>query len=301
MRASYTVHSADTRIEFTMVGARRQSPKPVVPARTRVAKAVDGVRAVDRALDVLAAFAPGDDDLLVAELLKRLDLSRPTLYRLLHTLEKKGFVVASGEPQRYRLGPAVARLAHAWSTSLNLPNAAQGVMLDTWSFTAETVALFVPRGEMRLCVAEMPSTQPLSFRRGVGYSERLVRGASGRAILAYMPLSSGQLHAYASGTSTDLKWTLDELRLTRERGYAIGHNELIQGAWAVAAPFFDQAGAIAGSLGVFGPDVRLTEARVHEFGHYLHGAARRLTETLGGKPPDLDPSSLHSRMDKPLT
>lgn len=271
-----------------MAGKSRHPQETADPARTWAAKAVDGVRAVDRALEVLAAFAPGDDGLLVAELLKRLELSRPTLYRLLHTLENKGFVVTSGEPQRYRLGPAVARLAHAWTTSLDLPTSAQGVMLDTWSFTTETVALFVPRGEMRLCIAEMPSTQPLSFRRGVGYSEKLVRGASGRAILAYMPLAPRQLHAYAAGTSTDLKWTLDELRLTRERGYAIGHNELIQGAWAVAAPFFDQTGTIAGSLGVFGPDVRLTEARVHEIGRYLGGAAGRLTESLGGKSPSLE-------------
>jgi hypothetical protein len=36
---------------------------------------------------------------------------------------------------------------------------------------------------------------------------------------------------------------------------------------------------------VFGPDVRLTEARVHEFGHYLRGLAARLSETLGGHSP----------------
>ena len=244
-------------------------------------KGGEGVRAVERALDVLSAFGAGDSELLVADLLKRVGLSRPTLYRLLHTLEKKGFVASSGEPQRFRLGPAVARLAHVWSATLDLTALARPVMLDTWSFTSETVALFVPRGEMRLCVAEMPSPQPLSFRRGVGYSERLVRGASGRAILAFTPLAPGQLEAYAAGTAVDLHWIRSEMELTRERGYAMGHNELIQGAYAVAAPFFDQQGAIAGSLGVFGPDVRLTEARVHEFGHYLRGAAGRLSATLG--------------------
>jgi IclR family acetate operon transcriptional repressor len=244
-------------------------------------KGSEGVRAVERALDVLAAFSPGDSELLVADLLKRVGLSRPTLYRLLHTLEKKGFVVSSGEPQRFRLGPAVARLAHVWSATLDLTAVARPVMLDAWTFTSETVALFVPRGEMRLCVAEMPSPQPLSFRRGVGYSERLVRGASGRAILAFTSLAPGQLEAYAAGTAVDLDWIRSEMVLTRERGYAMGHNELIQGAYAVAAPFFDQQGAVAGSLGVFGPDVRLTEARVHEFGHYLRGAAARLSETLG--------------------
>ena len=248
-------------------------------------KAGEGVRAVERALDVLAAFGPGDGELLVADLVKRVGLSRPTLYRLLHTLEKKGYVASSGEPQRFRLGPSVARLAHTWSTTLDLSSIARPVMLEAWSFTAETVALFVPRGEMRLCVAEIQSAQPLSYRRGVGYSERLVRGASGRAILAFTPLAPGQLEAYAAGTNVDIGWVREQMAITRERGYAMGHNELIQGAYAVAVPFFDGTGSVAGSLGVFGPDVRLTEARVHEFGHFLRGLGARLTELLGGHAP----------------
>jgi IclR family acetate operon transcriptional repressor len=209
-------------------------------------------------------------------------LSRPTLYRLLNTLEKKGFVTSSGEPQRFRLGPAVAKLAHAWSATLDLSSLARPVMSEAWTFTTETVALFVARGDMRLCVAEMPSPQPISFRRGVGYSEKLVRGASGRAILAYTPLQVGQLEAFAAGTNSDLAWLRDQLALTRERGYAMGHNELIQGAYAVAAPFFDSTGTVAGSLGVFGPDIRLTETRVNEFGQFLRVMADRLTSSLGG-------------------
>lgn len=244
-------------------------------------KGEGGVRAVERALDILSAFAPGDTELSVAELLRRVDLSRPTLYRLLHTLEKKGYVSSQGEPQRFSLGPSAARLAHVWSSSLDVANVARPVMLEAWAHTSETVALFVPKGELRVCVAEMPSPQPLSFRRGVGYSERLVRGASGRAILAFTPLAEGQLEAYAEGTSTDIGWVRSRLELTRQRGYEMGHNELIQGAFSVAAPFFDGNGAVAGSLGVFGPDVRLTEARVHEFGRYLARMTQQLSATLG--------------------
>ena len=244
--------------------------------------ASEGVRAVERALDVLAAFGPGNHDLLVADLVKIVGLSRPTLYRLLNTLEKKGFVTSSGEPQRFRLGPSVAKLAHVWSATLDLSSLARPVMTEAWTFTTETVALFVARGDMRLCVAEMPSPQPISFRRGVGYTEKLVRGASGRAILAYTPLQAGQLEAFAAGTNSDLAWLRDQLALTLERGYAMGHNELIQGAYAVAAPFFDSTGTVAGSLGVFGPDIRLTETRVNEFGQFLRGMADRLTASLGG-------------------
>jgi DNA-binding IclR family transcriptional regulator len=245
----------------------------------------DGVRSVERALDVLSAFSAEQHELLVADLMKRVDLSRATLYRLLHTLEKKGYVSSSGEPQRFTLGPAVARLAHVWSSALDLSAVARPIMSEAWTITAETVALFVPQGDMRLCIAEMQSPQVLSFRRGVGYSEKLVRGASGRAILAYTPLQPGQLEEYAAGTRTDLGWLHDQLSITRERGYALGHNELIQGAYAVATPFFDGSGQVAGSLGVFGPDVRLTEARMHEFGQILRGLAGKLTNLLGGSFP----------------
>ena len=138
---------------------------------------------------------------------------------------------------------------------------------------------------MRLCIAEMPSPQPISFRRGVGYSEKLVRGASGRAILAFTSLPKGRLEAYATGTNVDMEWLCDRLDETRGRGYAMGHNELIQGAYAVAAPFFDASGAVAGSLGVFGPDARLTESRVKEIGLALRDMATRITRDLGGAHP----------------
>jgi len=242
----------------------------------------EGVRSVERALDILAAFSPAGHDLLVSDLGKLVGLSRPTLYRLLNTLEMKGFVTSSGDPQRFRLGPAVARLAHVWSTTLDLVEVARPVMNEAWLYTSETVALFVPRGDMRLCIAEMPSPQPISFRRGVGYSEKLVRGASGRAILAFTPLVEGQLEAYSAGTNADIGWLREQLAVTRDRGYAMGHNELIQGAYAVAAPFFDGRGAVAGSLGVFGPDIRLTEARVREFGAILREMAYRITQAMGG-------------------
>jgi DNA-binding IclR family transcriptional regulator len=226
--------------------------------------AQDSVRAVDRALEILLAFTPADDELAVSEILKRVDLSRPTLYRLLGTLERNRFLMRSGEPQRYRLGPAVAQLAHVWSASHNLGVVAQPMMHRAWKETGETVALFVPDGPYRLCVAEMPSAQPLSFKRGVGYRERLVLGASGRAILAY-----------TGGTPPK------ELAQDRARGYAISREELIKGAVAIAAPFFNGSGQVAGSIGVFGPSVRLDDAKVRKFGKLLVREAGKLSKALG--------------------
>ncbi len=241
----------------------------------------DNVRAVGRALEILLAFTEEDPELSAGELLKRVDLSRPTLYRLIYTLQESGFLLSVGEPQRFRLGPAVARLAHVWKSTLDLGAIAQPVLRRVWEATHETVALFVPQGNMRLCVAELPSPQPLNFKRGVGYTERIVRGASGRAILAYMDPTVEDLRSYVQGTGLNLKELEAELALTRQRGYSTSHSELIPGAAAVAVPFFNQQGQVAGSLGVFGPEVRLDAARQKAAVNLLLEEAVKLSEALG--------------------
>jgi DNA-binding IclR family transcriptional regulator len=241
----------------------------------------DNVRAVGRALEIMLAFTQDDPELSPGELLKRVDLSRPTLYRLLYTLEEHGFLLSVGDPQRFRLGPSVARLAHVWKSTLDITSVAEPVLRRIWEATGETVALFVPQGNLRLCVAEIPSPQPLAFRRGVGYTERIVLGATGRAILAYMDVGPEQLRAYVQGTGVPLKQLDADLATTRKRGYATSHSELISGAAAVAVPVFETHGAVAGSLGVFGPEVRLGASRQKQVSALLLEESIRLSEALG--------------------
>ncbi len=250
-------------------------------AQTKKESDSDSVRAVDRALEILMAFQASDQAVSPADLIKRVKLSRPTLYRLLHTLEHNGFLVAQGEPQKFRLGPAVAHLAHVWSASLDLGSVAQPMLQCLHEATGETVALMVPQGEMRVCVAELPSNQPLSFKRGVGYQERLVLGASGRAILAHRQLDEATLQRYAQGSHIDLDAYMLELARIRARGYAVSTSELIQGAVAVAAPFFNSAGQVAGTLAVFGPSVRMTRAQVAHVGNLLQQEVLELSRALG--------------------
>lgn len=241
----------------------------------------DNVRAVGRALDILLAFTPEDYELSPAELLKRVDLSRPTLYRLLYTLQESGFLISVGEPQKFRLGPAVAQLAHVWSSSIDISSLAEPILKRIWDKTKETVALFLPQGEDRLCVAELPSPQPLNFKRGVGYKERIVRGATGRAILAFSDVQTHELKSFVKDTELKFNELVKELELTKKRGYATSHNELISGAVAVAVPFFNSHGKVAGSIGVFGPEVRLDKKKISEILEILDTEAKSLSLLLG--------------------
>ncbi|HYG45411.1 MAG TPA: IclR family transcriptional regulator [Bordetella sp.] len=245
----------------------------------------DGVRgAVDRALDILLAYRPGDEGLTAAELLKRVDLTRPTLYRLIATLEHNGFLTSSGDPQQFRLGSSVARLVHVWTSSHKIADLAYPSLQRLWESTGETVALFVREGAYRVCFAELASPQPLSFRRGVGYREKLVLGASGRTILARMDLTEKDLKRYAADTKVDTGAYMVELERVRKLGYATSRHELIEGAVAVAAPYFNGADVVAGSVCIFGPSVRMTAERVKACGALLIEEAAVLSRALGQKP-----------------
>lgn len=75
-------------------------------ALVELSRAPEGVRAVDRALEILLAFQPGDDELTVAEIRTRVDLSRPTLYRL---LGRMALTLASAHDHASRLAGEPAR------------------------------------------------------------------------------------------------------------------------------------------------------------------------------------------------
>src|SRR4029077_16193252 len=171
------IHYTDWAGHPSTTGARGLAERGSAAHDEQDEAASDSVRALDRALDILLAFRPQDDALTVSELLRRVELSRPTLYRLLRTLQRKQFLIASGDPQRFRLGPAIAQLSHVWTAGLDLGAAAEPMMRRLRDETGETVALFVPQGAFRLCIAEVPSNQALSFRRGLGYREPPPGGA----------------------------------------------------------------------------------------------------------------------------
>lgn len=246
-------------------------------------KSTDGVRAVDRALEILLAFEADAHSLSAGELLKRVDLSRPTLYRLLKTLESRGFVVSSGEPQRFQLGPAIAHLSHVYASGLDLANSARPMMRTLWEKTGETVALQVQQGRERVCIAELPSAQHLSFKLGVGHREKITLGASGRVVLAFSP--DAERYVNESVGSKERPHYRDELAKVRADGYSVSKDELIQGAVAIAAPFFTGGGAVGGALVVYGPSARIDDATTRQILPLLLEQAATLSKACGGEQP----------------
>ena len=146
---------------------------------------MQGVRAVDRAIEILQCFTPDKPMMSVLEIQQRVPLSRPTLYRLLHTLAQKGMIRAFGEPQRFSLDYGVGRLAYNWTAGIDPIVIGRSIVENLRAKTNETAALFMLRGDQRLCVLEMAAPHILRISWGIGEAQPVTSGASGKAILAF--------------------------------------------------------------------------------------------------------------------
>src|SRR6516165_3308731 len=146
----------------------------------------NSVRAVARAIDILECFVPEKPWMSVLEIQRKVPLSRPTLYRLLQTLIAKGLVRAQGDPQRFALDFGIGRLAHSWVAGIDVVALARPVLEELRTITGETTAFFLRRGDLKQCVAELRSPNVLAISRGLGETDHVWRGASGKAILAFL-------------------------------------------------------------------------------------------------------------------
>jgi DNA-binding IclR family transcriptional regulator len=244
-----------------------------------------GVRAVDRAIAILQCFTPDQPALSVIEIQKRVGLSRPTLYRLLQTLAQRDLILAEGEPQRFRLSHGVMKLSHVWLKGLDVVTLAGSIVEGLRDATGETAAVFKLQDDRGICVLEYESRQVLSTSRGVGDSLRVTQGSTGKAMLAFMdPERRAEILATVSGAQ---RARLEEgVKFAQRHGYATSRGEIFVGTVAVSAPYFDHRGQVVGSVGLYGPNARISDQKMLEFSKLVRKAGQQISVLLGAPEAD---------------
>lgn len=150
--------------------------------------------------------------------------------------------------------------------------------------TGETTTLSVLVGRERIYLDQYESPQEVKTVVEIGPQFALHSGASSRAILAFLG-ESFELEAADQLALIIPTLEIDQFRLwladVRRNGYAVSLNERNIGAASVAAPIFDSAGNVLGSISSSGPIERYSG---HDHGAQIRlvvEAARQITELLG--------------------
>ncbi len=249
-----------------------------------------GTQLLERAVEVLKVFLPDNRPLSVAEISRRVNLSRPTVYRILVALEQQHLLMRSPHDKRFQLGPMLVYLGSVARSGFQLSQRALPVLQRLAEQSGETAHLSIRIGRVHgVFIEKVESKQSVRLHTKVGEPVPLYAGATLKVLLAHLPEEEWEavieagLRRWASHTITDPAALRAHLRQIRAQGYAISREELFDGAGAVAAPVFGPDGQVVAGLGISGPVFRLTEAKVQQLIPLALAGARAIGSSLQGR------------------
>jgi DNA-binding IclR family transcriptional regulator len=271
----------------TLDGAERMNPK-----RTELAEMSTQppyfLESVDRAMKVLESFTGERPELRLTDLSESLGMPKPQVMRIASTLEHGGFLERDPETKRYRLGIRLLTLGMLVQRNLSLRDVADPFVRQLADATRETVGLFVPDRQGPVCVDVRES--PLALRVFAAPGRRMPwnAGASGKVILAFLPieereriLETANFRKYTEHTITDsaqLRGVLDQIR---RDGYHLGVSDLNDGALGIGAPIFDHHGRIAGAVSLSAPSRRAEQSERPRLIELVQSCSAEISRQLG--------------------
>ena len=248
-----------------------------------------GVRAVERALNVLQAFATNPSRLSVTEIAAAAGLNKSTTHRLLKTLERADFVAQDPATKLYRLGLGISALGYLALDTLEVAEVARPYIAALHRRCGETIHLGLFEESDIIYVGKVESpNRPVRLNSRIGKRAPLHCTGLGKAILASLDheramaaIGARGLQRFTATTITSFEALQEEMALTRDRGYAIDngeHNELVR---CVAAPIFDHTGEVKAAISITTVAIDIQSYRIKELGELVRQSANEISVALG--------------------
>ncbi len=226
------------------------------------------LKTVDRALQVLLQFDKEHPEWSASELAQVLDLHRSIVYRILTTLERRGFVTQADRRGRFRLGLKLVELGNVVLASIDVRQVAHSIMARLVRETGESAFLTVVSDDESVCIDKIDSPQRIRVTLTVGGRYPLHAGASNKILLAYLPpdtidkLIAKGLEPITPNTITDPTQLKENLNMIRQQGWAYSTGELTPGVAAVAVPLWDGDGTVVAAVSIAGLASQLSEDKL---------------------------------------
>lgn len=245
------------------------------------------IQSVERALTVLEVLGRREAAGL-SQITQESGLSKATVYRLLSTMQRRGFVRQLADSSKYALGWKVVELSGRMLEGAGLLQASRGRLERLSVATQEAVHLGVLDGDEIVYINKVDSPQPIRIASRIGARVCLHCTALGKTILAWLSrdtarrlLGGRSLATRTPRTKTDIEEVLRELDITRRRGFALDEGENEEGIICLAAPVFDNRLQVCAAVSISGPEFRFDHGGLTAVAGLVQECAREISVDLG--------------------
>ena len=249
------------------------------------------IQSVSHALDVLEELCKAAGEVGVTELSKRLKLHKNNVFRLLATLELRGYVDQNKETEDYRLGVKALQMGQSYLTQSSLVGRGTPILRALSESLGETVSLAILQSGQVQFPISIEAKRPVkaSARIAVSFSAKL--NAAGRLLTAQ--LSDAMLaEVLAANTVQDaaIRTQLSELRST---GQIIDRGAIEADVVSISRIVRGNNGDVMGAIEVLVPQYR---AKLDVITSKIDEAALQLSTALGATK-----SNLATSLEKEVT
>lgn len=244
------------------------------------------INSVDKSLDLLELLA--EEPLNLIELVERLKQPKSSLYRIITTFEKRGYITRVDGDGKYCLGLKTLELTKNLLEENSLVKVSDSEMRKLAESTGESVNLGVLTGENILYVAVIDGSHPLRFTETVGSTGPVHCTAIGKALASHLP--EAQLNSLiekinftkiTSKTMDNNEKFIEELHMVKKKGYALDDEEVATGARCIAAPIFNIFGNVKAAISISGAAHRLSDEKLEHLSAQVIEAANNISKKLG--------------------
>lgn len=234
------------------------------------------IQSVSHALDVIEELCKANGEVGVTELSKRLKLHKNNVFRLLATLELRGYVEQNKETEDYRLGVKALQMGQAYLAQSTFVSKGTPVLRALSEAIGETVSLVVLQGAEVQFPVSIASKRPVKVAPRVGVSFPAKASAAGRLLTAHLPDAIlAEVLNTDSVQDVAIKSQLNELRTT---GQMIDRGGIEVDVVSVSRIVRGCNNEVVGAIEVLIPQYR---AKLDAIGAQIEEAAQTLSVALG--------------------
>jgi len=238
------------------------------------------VQSIERGCRILDHLSKGKQSYSIQDLSFELDLTKPTIHRILSTLRHFGFVAQDEISKEYHLGFRLVELGHTVLDQIDLRKVAEPFLNQLAGLVQETVHLVIlEQGEI------------VYLESRIGRRNPAHTCAVGKVLLASLPDNERDEIITQKGLLRKTKNTIvhsgklkKHLADVRAQGYAVDDEENEEGIRCVGAPLMNDRGEAIAAISISGPSVRLATERIHgELKTQVIKTALEISKRLGYK------------------
>ncbi len=245
-------------------------------------KSTQRINSVARAIQILELYPKLNAQYLgVSEISKALGLQKTSTFYIVKTLLSMGWLIQETPNGKYKLGSRILRVSAMVSQNVTAEEVILEEMNRLLNEYNEDVVLTAMVDGLPICVEKVHSSNMLRIQSKVGRVGNLVRGSTGKALLAWQPEDFIQETLEEKLSDPQEREQLrNNLTQIRQQGYCISVSEQDAGVMSVAVPIRDQSGVARYSLAVVGEEKRMLAKGIDSIREELVNTVYQLEESL---------------------